>query len=266
MRLTVLLLLLVTSAMGAQAPVLIRRVPLPALDLVVLWDSAPGITLLASPTLASNAGNQTSDVESLSLSFDSVRAWLPTARLFVDSAPAYVDTTAPRAIGTRLAGAGREAVVLGYDPGRSRDRKYLLTIYRSDNRHWTLDAAPDQLQNLLDALAWIADSASPVWKPRDSALVRMAAGGEFVPPRIKRRPALHFPPLADSWEGRVWARFTVTPEGRVDMGTLRILLSDGASFEAAARRAWEDERFEPARVDGEPVPFGVFQVMAFRRR
>ena len=253
------------SSIQAQTDFVLRRVPLPYMVLVVLWDSSTSVTLLASPTLASSQRSQSGTVTTLHFDFDTLRTWLPTARLFVDSAETFVDPDTRRSIGTRVEARKTGAIVFGFDPVSKRHDPYLLTIIPREGPSWTLEASPDQLAVLLDALTWVLTHSTPVspWLPNPGDGPALIDRYD-TPPRLTKRANPHYPPLLLGTEGRVWARFVVTSEGRVDPTTVRILLSDNEAFDAAAREALAQERFHPGSYQGHPSPVRVFQIVTFR--
>lgn len=260
-----LLTALFATSAGAQSPAVIRRVAFPLLDIVVLWDTTPGIRLLAAPNMQSEQGAHSPVVHAIAFSFDSLRAWLPTARVFIDSAQAYVNPTSRRAIGTKVSSVAGGALVLGFDPAVKDDEPYFLTIYGDDTGRWTIPASATGLHVLLDGLTWVllhSTSVNVMRYPGVDSLIRL--GGDLKSPRVKRFPFVMFPPGAQVAKGRVWGQFMVTTEGRVDPASIQILLSDDPAFDEAARSAWSAERFDPARIGEHPISMLVFQSVVFR--
>jgi hypothetical protein len=197
--------------------------------------------------------------------FDSLQAWLPTARVFIDSVRAYVNPATRRAIGTKVSSVEGGALVLGFNPALEGDEPYLLTIYGDDTGRWTIPASATGLHVLLDGLTWVllhSTSVNVRRLPNVDSLIRL--GGEFKSPQVKRFPAVMFPENAQAAKGRVWGQFMVTTEGRVDPASIRILLSDDPAFDDAARAAWSGERFDPARIGEHPISMLVFQSVVFR--
>jgi TonB family protein len=66
--------------------------------------------------------------------------------------------------------------------------------------------------------------------------------------------------------GRVVVLFVVDTLGTVEPGSLRVLSSTHAAFEAAAREAVLKSRFQPARIRGRPVRQLVQQPLSFHVR
>lgn len=72
-----------------------------------------------------------------------------------------------------------------------------------------------------------------------------SGGGAITPPRL----------LADSGvEGEVIAEFVVLEDGMVELSTLRIVSATHEDLESATRSLLARIRFEPGRLEGEPVP------------
>jgi len=60
--------------------------------------------------------------------------------------------------------------------------------------------------------------------------------------------------------------FVVSERGRAEQNSFVPVLSDDSLFTEAAIEAILRARYQPAIVNGEPVPLRVFQVILFRTR
>lgn len=87
--------------------------------------------------------------------------------------------------------------------------------------------------------------------------VRYLGGGEPTYPAALRRSGI---------AGEVTLQFVVNVKGRAEAGSVRVVKSTQAGFEAAAREAILRARFEPARLRGKAVRQLVQQKIRFEVR
>lgn len=80
-----------------------------------------------------------------------------------------------------------------------------------------------------------------------------AVEGDVEKPIRTHGPAPAYPPIAkeERIQGRVVAKTVITTEGTIE--SVEIIESLGEEFDAAVRDALKEWRFEPAKLDGEPV-------------
>jgi hypothetical protein len=191
-------------AAAAQTDAAAIRVPLPLVDLVIVGDSELGITLLASPNLASRQGYEHSRVDRLALDPDETLAWLSRASILRDSALTLA-ATHPKPFGATLqSDRGRGAFFLGYDRKTTKDTPYLIQVQPSIG----LPVCSARLmQPMVDSLIAALRTAAtrshllapdPLTGPRRPAL---SCELDRLP-QLTTRPHLQYPPGAH--EGRVW--------------------------------------------------------------
>lgn len=98
------------------------------------------------------------------------------------------------------------------------------------------------------AVTEVPDRLAPAGRGEGGTVVRMDA--TTTPARLIAIPPVSYPPtlVTLELEGSVVLRFVIDTMGLVEPGSIRVVRSKHALFEAAARRALEAARFVPARI------------------
>lgn len=84
------------------------------------------------------------------------------------------------------------------------------------------------------------------------------------PPRLLPGTVLYYPSRTDSAGGNVTAMMVVDSTGTIDPGSIRILGSPSAGYEAAARASWMTQHFRPGRLNNQLVRVLMQQEIRFR--
>lgn len=100
------------------------------------------------------------------------------------------------------------------------------------------------------------------WAPRPPKVIStgvpttLDTGAVVRSPRYLRGPMLVYPEelRLQSVTGAVWAHFIVDSTGRVEDSTFQVIYSSSRQFSAAVRRWAEGARYEPAAINGHPIP------------
>jgi hypothetical protein len=105
------------------------------------------------------------------------------------------------------------------------------------------------------ALTAVTDSSLVVddKEPDVTPAVQLKVPRPSYPVALRRKPA-----------GRVWTEYVVGTDGRVEQGSIRILLADHDDFASAAVSSLEQATFRPATRRAIPVRQRVFQLVSFR--
>ncbi len=164
---------------------------------------------------------------------------------------------------------GRDSVYLIYDPRARRERRYAIALLGPPPHGMRVFTTPSELERLLDVLDSVA--AVNARRPMPRALealadsIRIAASDRFAP-TLEWAPSLRYPEAARvaRRQGRVLVRFVLDTTGRVDPAMVRVVLSDGADFEASARAVLARVVYKPARVFGRAVRVIINQPFTFR--
>jgi TonB family protein len=242
----------------------------PLVDVLLLEDSTYGFTLLISPNLDAKPTPGTRD-EWLALDPVLVIQWLHFARAVLDSARS--GSIADRSLHGTLplpAAAGRDSLYVIYDPRARRERRYSVALLGPPPHGMRVFTTPSELDRLVYALDSVATVNAR--RPRPTALQALPDNTRIVPASVQTSPALLwapapvYPPAARTAgrQGRVFLKFVLDTTGRVDLATLKVLLSDGADFEASARAVLARAEYRPARIYGQAVRVVIQQAFTFR--
>jgi len=242
----------------------------PLVDVLLLDHSTYGFTLFISPNLDAKPTPSTRD-EWLALDPVLVLQWLHFARAVLDSA--HSGLIADRSLHGPLplpAGGGRDSLYVIYDPRARRQRRYSLALLGPPPHGMRVFTPPSELDRLVSALDSVATLNAR--RPRPTGLEALSASipiaplSAQAPPALLWSPALLYPPaaLTQGRQGRVFVEFVLDTTGHVDLATLKVLLSDGADFEASARAVLTRAEYRPARVYGRAVRAVIQQPFIFR--
>jgi hypothetical protein len=253
------------------APPELRHVRWPLLDIVILPDSSAGVWLLVAP----NSGTKQweAEIPVVSLAIDPVLAlqWATLARGLTGAdsnnpMPNAVDRLTPPLRAKR----GPQFVVLAQNRRKTAPEEALVLVVSDARAHtqWKTFASPAQVDALLDALQGAAMESRLWFAPGDLTGAASSEDSADTPVRVVAIPRPDYP-LELSFKGRigrVWMMYVVGADGRAEPGSFRPLLADDPLFTRAAIAALADGKYEPARLNGHPVPQRVFQVITFRLR
>jgi TonB family protein len=237
---------------------------------LLLDHSTYGFTLFISPNLDAKPTPSTRD-EWLALDPVLVIQWLHFARAVLDSARSgsITDTSLHGPL-PLTAGGGRDSLYVIYDPRARGERRYSIALLGPPPHRMRVFTTPSELDRLVSVLDSVATLNAR--RPRPRALealpdsIRIVPTSAQAPPALLWSPALVYPRAAwtQGRQGRVFVEFVLDTTGRVDLGTLKVLLSDGADFEASARAVLARAEYRPARAYGRVVRVVVQQPFTFR--
>jgi TonB family protein len=151
---------------------------------------------------------------------------------------------------------------------RSDQQLQLILVDSAQGISWKAFATGKEVRTLLRTVEDLVARAPAPRPPTDSTVVTddQEAGVEPAVQLEVPQPAYPLSSSSRYRDGRVWAEYVVGVEGRVEQGSIRILLADHARFAKAAAWAMERARFRPATRWGRPVRQRVFQPVSFRVR
>lgn len=102
----------------------------------------------------------------------------------------------------------------------------------------------------------------------DTATATRVFGDRWVEerPELLRHPPVRYPDLLKQAgvEGRVVIEVVVDTAGRIERGSLRVVLSTNPLFDAPAREVVAGSVYRPGRLDGRPVRVRVTVPVVFR--
>jgi hypothetical protein len=243
----------------------LRHVRWPLLDIVILPDSSAGVWLMVAPSPATKEWEGGAPVVSMAIDPVVALQWATLARGLTganssDLMPNAVDRLTPPLRDRR----GPEFLVLANNRRKTTPEEALVLVVSDSRSHtrWKTFASPAQVDTLLNALEITARQSRVSFVPG-------AADGEDsvdTPVHVVAIPRPKYPPklLSKVRVGRVWMMYVVGADGRAEPASFRPLLADDPSFVRAAIVALVHAKYQPARVDGHPVPQRVFQVVTFR--
>lgn len=124
----------------------------------------------------------------------------------------------------------------------------------------------DDLEGFVEDLR--ALSAGARWVPPDYIRhpERPRTPAEFeTPPRRIRGPGVTYPEhlRRQNRTGSAWLLYVIRTDGTVDRNSLVVLYADQPEFGVEAARTIAGSVYQPARVDGRPVPARTFQSVTF---
>jgi hypothetical protein len=254
-------------AEAQTAPPELRHVQWPLLDIVMVPDSA-ALWIMAGPNPSTTQWQSSSYLVSLCIDPVAALEWVTIARKLV-SLQAHLTKGDPAHFTPPLrAKSGPALAALATNPKKpsSRTKFVLLVSDSARNIRWKSFASSAQVDTLLAALeaaalaSWV-ESRPPFWntladRDPDTPVSAVAQPRPLYPDRLVWRGKV----------GRVWMSYVVTSLGRAQQGSFFPLLSDDPLFTEAAIEALLQSRYQPAVLNGEPVPLRVFQSILFRRR
>jgi TonB family protein len=246
----------------------IARVRWPFMDILMVPDTCYGLLILAGPNTHTDNWRQGSQIVSFSVDPLLVLQWGSTAQALLRQPAIKQESDTVRYKATpRLQGQGSGFVILVKTLSRvPEDRR--LQFIASDtaaDAQWKTFVTAEDVTSLLTTIEDVVARA-PARRPwNDSTLVSEADTG--VASAVQTSvPRPHYPAeLAKQGEpGRVWAQYIVGTNGRVEQGSIRILLADREEFATSAAAALTRAKFRPATRRGVPVRQRVFQAVSFR--
>jgi TonB family protein len=239
-------------------------------DVLLLDDSTYGFTLFLSRSLNAKRAPHTVDVL-LGLDPVPVLQWMRSSRAILDSAQAgQLSDTVLHGTFALPALRGRDSIFIVYAPKSHRDQRYYLAVLGPPPGGMRVFTTTDELERLLFALDSVATinarrPPAPALDTRGSDTV-VARGAALSGPALEWAPTLQYPETAQraGKQGRVLFDAVLDTTGHVEPSTVRVLLSDGADFEASARVVLAGAVFRPARFGGRAVRARIFQPFTFR--
>lgn len=277
-RLAVMIACLVTARASGQdsLPPLHRIVPVARREIHVKWglvdfiimaDSVRGVSVYMAPNQWSLQGADHANVSYIAFDPSVVRQWTLVMEQRVgepwpESRPT---TTVPLGV-TLPSTSGRAFFMFGKDPSTRAYAQFLM-VYRDSVSHteWTAYSREDQLRDLLHALDEIASLSryDPELAVRADSASGLPDSHELQQmPKLVSMQRLALPSRLEQ-EGRVWVRYVVDQDGRVDPGSIHIMLSDGPLLTDAVRKALATAVYQPGRAAGVAVRVLCFQVFSF---
>jgi TonB family protein len=272
------LLLSTFAPVQAQSgPSAVARVRWPLADVVLVPDTCYGVWVLVAPNTSTeqwDKGSRDKGSQIVGLTVDPLILfqWANTARALVHAPDLGVDPAkVPFKTTPRLENRhGGPFFLLARATGATRDdRRFQFVVSDSaEGIRWKSFVSPGEIDELLGTIEDVVARTPPPRPPTDSSIVvdDRSAGVQPVVQLKMPRPKYPHELIAYQASGRVWAEYVVDTDGRVEKGSVRILLADHEGFAREAIRAWERASFRPATRQGVPVRQRVFQAIAFRVR
>jgi TonB family protein len=248
----------------------IARVGWPLMDLLLLPDTCYGILILAGPNVRAENWEHGSQIVSFSVDPVAVLQWGTAAEALLREPATNEKSDTLRYKATpKLQGHSGGFVILVKTLSRAPEDRRLQFIASDTTTHiqWKTFATAEDVTRLLATIHGSVARAPAPSPATDSTLVFGDDPG-VVGVVQTQVPRLHYPDVLarQGVSGRVWAQYTVTADGGVEPGSIRILLSDHEDFAEAAMAALAQARFRPATRHGLPVRQRVFQAVNFRSR
>jgi hypothetical protein len=263
-----LLLSLLAPVQAQSGTAAVARVRWPLADVVLVPDTCYGVWLLVSPNMAAQQWDKGSQIVGLTVDPLILFQWANTARalahapeLGVDPAKVSFKTT------PRLESRHGGPFLLLARSTEPADRRLQFVVSDSaEGVRWKSFVSTTELDELLATIEDVVARTPPPRPPTDSTIVMddRSAGLEPVVQLELPRPDYPSELVARRPSGRVWAEYVVGTDGRVEKGSVRVLLADHEAFARSATRSFERSRFRPATRDGSPVRQRVFQAISFR--
>lgn len=264
------LLLSVGAPLESQAPATVVRVQWPLIDVVMVTDSCYGVWLLAAPNVRTSNWERGSQIIGFAVDPLILLQWGTTAQALTrDSVPAaFPDSVRFRATPRLQSRSGGRFMTLVRDLKRGpADRRLQLVLIDSAGQtQWKTFTNAEEVTQLLATIEEVVARA-PALRPRtDSSLVADDQESEFEPAVQLKVPRPHYPSalLSRRQPGRVWVEYVVGTDGRVEKGSIHVLLTDHEEFASAAISALQRATFRPATRRGTLVRQRVFQPISFR--
>lgn len=264
------LLLLVVAPLEGQALATVVRVPWSLIDLVMVTDSCYGVWLLAAPNVRTSNWDKGSQIVGFTVDPLTLLQWGTAAQALTNDAvlAAVPDSVRFKATPRLQSRRGGRFMTLVWDlKGAPADRQLQLVVVDSASRtQWKTFATVEEVSQLLATIEEVV-ARTPALRPRtDSSLVADDQDSEFEPVVQLKVPRPHYPSalLSRPQPGRVWVEYVVGTDGRVEKGSIRVLLADREDLADAAVSALQRATFRPATRRGALVRQRVFQPVSFR--
>lgn len=231
--------------------------PLQLLDLGITASSTGGVLLLASPSLGSKQGNDSTVYAFLSFHPDTLLEWINHASAALRQAPSTSGGDQiqwSRELQT-ISDSGHFAVGRSVKDGKLQDARWLALADRAHG--WTLKLSGTEADSLLNLL-FVAGARAGV---TDSLTRSLPADSVDTPVQATYQPKPSFRAF-----GRAFARYAVETDGSVDPTSVVILLASDPVLVTEARNVILRSRFKPAIRRGQPVRQLVVQSIQWRVR
>jgi hypothetical protein len=245
----------------------VSRVEWPLLDLVLVPDTSHGILLLAGPNIHTENWMKGSQIVSLAVEPVTLLQWASAALALLREPVATEKTAAERyKITPALRGHWGEFLVLARRMDRAGEFQFIASDTASKVQ-WKTLAGPEHVNQLLQTIEDVVARAPTLRPWNDSTLVADPDTGVVAAFQLSVPPPKYPADLGQAGQpGRVWAQYIVGLEGRVEPGSIRILLTDHREFAGEAVAALMQARFRPATRNGQNVRQRVFQAIVFRTK
>ena len=246
----------------------IARVRWPLMDLLLVPDTSYGVLLLAGPNPRAENWMQGSQIVSLSVDPMTLLQWGSAAQALLREPATHDLRDTVRYMATpRLQGHWGEflALVKTTSPAPKEQRIQLIASDTGSGIQWKTFATSEHVDRLVSTIQDVVARAPAVRAWSDSSLISDSDSGVVATVQL-RVPTPRYPLAAarQGAPGRVWAQYIVGTDGRVERGSIRILLTDHEDFAGEAAAALERARFRPATRHGKPARQRVFQAIVFR--
>jgi hypothetical protein len=251
------------------APPGLQHVRWPLLDIVIFPDSSAGVLLLVAPNPATKEWEATIPVVSLGLDPVVALQWATLARGFTEADSSHpMQNTVDHITPPLRSKHGPEFLVLANTRRKPTPQNALVFVVSDSgsHTHWKTFASPAQVDTLLSALESTARESLVRFASGDPARAADAEDSVDTPVHVVAIPRPKYPPelMMKGRVGRVWMMYIVGADGRAEPGSFRPLLADDPRFTRSAIVALVHAKYQPARLNGHPVPRRVFQVVTFR--
>jgi hypothetical protein len=272
------ILLLASTHLHGQSSINPVRVRWSLMDLVLVPDTVSRIRVLVAPNAHTTAWAKGSQIVHFTVDPVALLQWASAAQALTNEAEiSTVGETVLFTATPRLHGrSARRFMTLARALKRVPDnqRLQLLVIDSICDIQWKTYATAKEVNQLVTAIEDVVARVPELSTSADSneatqdrdllvvddqesdlePVVQLKAARPRWPSALLNRPV----------SGRVWTEYVVGTDGRVQKGSIRIILADREEFAQEAIRALAGATFRPAKRRGTVVPQLVFQAVSFK--
>ena len=226
-----------------------------------MGDSTYGLQLLAAPGPRSKQARKQYQSVTITLQPASTRLWASGVAALVESIAKLPPPQRTPFMSLALKGdAGRSWLRLSLGAKPKRETPFDLEIYDSSDVSrsrrpvvWSILASASDVLGLLTALDAVAERSA-----LDSTKRSFDSTGIYPVdqldgmPTVINTPRIEYPPAALSTrqEGLVWVEFVIDATGKVESGTIRLLMSDADELAQPVLDALPSIRYTPPLRNG----------------